>query len=262
VPSELIQKDLVDQFNVRQEKVSLIYNFINRSKINVLKTDQIEPGLEKISLSSPLLINVGRLTYPKGQWFLIPILSRVRQKIPGVRLLILGEGAMKEKLIETATEANLIVHDASDNTSPSIEESDIILLGFKENVYPYLFRSNLFVFSSVYEGFPNVIIEAMACGLPVVSSDCISGPREILAPGVNGHITEATIERAKYGLLLPVLDDKDNDLSRKLDSWSQAITSIVSDSTLQKYYGKQSLERSEHYEKESIMKQWVNLIEN
>lgn len=263
VPSSLIQKDLVNNFNVNENKVALIYNFIDKDKINGLKMEPVEKELEFLDFTFPFLINVGRLTYPKGQWFLIPLLKKVQQKIPNAKLIIVGEGLLKDTLISLAIKADLSVFDINSGTnSGSINNSDIILLGYQSNIYPFLFKSNLFIFSSVYEGFPNVIIEAMACHLPILSADCVSGPREILAPGTEGALKINSIELAKFGILLPVLDDKDPDLENKLNSWAEAAVQILSDETVSTHYRQQSLLRSEDYEKAGIMKQWINLIEN
>jgi len=263
VPSDLIQLDLVNNFNVKGNRVSLIYNFIDKDKINELKDDSVEQELENTDRTFPVLINVGRLTYPKGQWFLIPLLKKVKQTIPNAKLVILGEGLLKEKLMSLAHDAELKIFDGCGKNNPgSISNSDIILLGYKANIFPYLSRSNLFIFSSLYEGFPNVIIEAMVCRLPILSTDCFSGPRDILAPGTEGPLEANTMELAKYGILLPVITDADPDLENKLNIWTGATIRILSEQALSAHYAQQSAIRSADYEKGGIMKQWINLIEN
>jgi N-acetylgalactosamine-N,N'-diacetylbacillosaminyl-diphospho-undecaprenol 4-alpha-N-acetylgalactosaminyltransferase len=82
-------------------------------------------------------------------------------------------------------------------------------VGSQKNPFAYLNKSNLFVMASETEGFPNVLVEAMLCGIPVIASDCISGPREILAPTTNPlkHLSIGDhLELAKYGILTPVGD--------------------------------------------------------
>jgi glycosyltransferase involved in cell wall biosynthesis len=109
---------------------------------------------------------------------LLSAFARVRAPRPA-RLVILGEGGERTKLGALAREL--------------VMAADVALLGFVLNPFPYMVRAVVFVLSSVYEGLPTVVIEALACGCTVVSTDCPSGPAEIL-------------ERGRYGVLVPVGD--------------------------------------------------------
>ena len=97
--------------------------------------------------------------------------SLILQKEPA-RLVILGRGPEKEKLIQLADKLDL--------------SKNIAFLGFQKNPYKYMKKASVFVLSSLQEGFGNVIIEAMACGTPVVSTNCPAGPDEIIENGKNG----------------------------------------------------------------------------
>jgi glycosyltransferase involved in cell wall biosynthesis len=126
----------------------------------------------------PVLLAVGRLSQEKDFATLIRAFARLRSSRP-VRLLILGEGYMKTELEALINSLGL--------------SKDIDLPGFVQNPYPYMVRSSMLVLSSLWEGLPTVLIEALYCGTPVVATDCVSGPREILSNG-------------KYGKLVPVAD--------------------------------------------------------
>jgi glycosyltransferase involved in cell wall biosynthesis len=126
----------------------------------------------------PVLLAVGRLTMQKDFPTLIQAFAQVRQRQPA-RLLILGEGPDRPALEAMVKNLNL--------------EQDVSLLGFVENPYAYMARASLFILSSRWEGLPTVLIEALSCGIPVIATDCPSGPREILADG-------------QYGALVPVQD--------------------------------------------------------
>lgn len=126
----------------------------------------------------PVVMGIGRLAPKKDFPTLLRAFAEVRGKYRA-RLMILGEGPARGELEALVRELDL--------------EADVALPGFVENPYAYLARANLFVLSSQWEGLPTVLIEAMFCGVPVVATDCPSGPREILRGG-------------RYGTLVPVGD--------------------------------------------------------
>jgi glycosyltransferase involved in cell wall biosynthesis len=127
---------------------------------------------------TPILLGVGRLTKAKNFPLLIKATSLVIKKTP-VRLIILGEGSDQAKINKLIKKLGL--------------QQIISMPGFVKNPYSYMRRSSVFVLSSLWEGFGNVIVEALATSTPVVSTDCPNGPREIL-------------ENGKYGTLVPIGD--------------------------------------------------------
>jgi glycosyltransferase involved in cell wall biosynthesis len=259
-PSEEIKVDLVKNFSVREEKITVIYNFINKTDFLKQSSEPVdEPQVIEAFAQGPVLINVGRLTNPKGQWFLPRILKKVQEKVPGTRLIILGAGPLKERIEREALHSKLTTFDGTENKHPFY---DIYLPGFKDNPFPYLRKSDIFVFPSVYEGFPNVMLEAMSCGLPIISSDCFSGPREILAPGTTSKQQFEEIERAEYGMLLPVMNDQDTDLNTKIELWAEAIIEMLVDEKIRGNYLQKSDMRSADFGKEQIIGDWLKLIDN
>jgi glycosyltransferase involved in cell wall biosynthesis len=122
----------------------------------------------------PVLIAIGRLEQQKDYPTMIKAFAEVRQAQPA-RLLILGEGRDRISLEKLIKEYGL--------------DQDVSLPGFVSNPYAYLSRADLFVLSSRWEGLPTVLIEALCCGTQVVSTDCPSGPREILKDGKYGRLT-------------------------------------------------------------------------
>ena len=121
----------------------------------------------------PIILSVGRLHHAKGHATLMRAFALLAQQ-RDVRLVVLGEGAERRNLSALAHE--LGVADRVD------------LPGFHANPFPFMAQSRLFVLSSTHEGMPNVLIQAMACGTPVVSTDCPSGPREVLEDGQWGPL--------------------------------------------------------------------------
>jgi len=175
--SKGVAKDLIESYKIDIDKIQPIYNMFDINKI--VSASQSTPQcswLEKDA--SPIIINVGRLSSQKDHATLIKAFAIAKAKRK-CRLLILGEGAERPTLINLIQDLNL--------------DDDVFMPGFVSNPYAYIARAKLFVLSSAWEGLPGALIEALACGIPVVSTDCPSGPAEIL-------------ENGKYGLLTPVRD--------------------------------------------------------
>ena len=108
-------------------------------------------------------------------------------KLQKVRLYIFGVGILKDELEKTIQDLKL--------------ENYVFLMGFESNIYKYLKGADLFVFASNHEGFPNVILEAMACELPIVSTNCPSGPNEIFKVNTDYDFSDNVV--TDYGILVP-----------------------------------------------------------
>jgi glycosyltransferase involved in cell wall biosynthesis len=127
----------------------------------------------------PVILGVGRLVPQKDFPTLLKAFAHVHMKYPS-RLIILGEGRERAKLEALVSELGIA--------------EDVSFPGFESNPYAFMARASVFVLSSAWEGLPNALIEALACGCPVVSTNCPSGPQEILDNGA-------------FGPLVPVGDD-------------------------------------------------------
>ncbi|WP_419676004.1 glycosyltransferase [Aliarcobacter butzleri] len=156
----------------------VIYNPVDIEYINS-KKDICEDVDFKFFSNKKYIISVGRLIPLKRNSDLIEAFFELQKEDDNLEVLFLGDGILKNDLINECVKLNI--------------ENKVHFLGNVKNPFYYLSRSNLFVLNSQIEGFPNVLVEAMTCGLPVISSDCKSGPREIL-------------ETEKYGLLYLVGD--------------------------------------------------------
>lgn len=247
--SEEIRNDLILNYKIKEDKIKVIYNSYPLSEIRKLSNEEIESQYKEI-FNGNVIISAGRVKVQKGQWHLIRAFSKVKEKVEDSKLVILGEGELKEELIELARELNV--------------EKDIYFLGFKKNVFKYISASKVFVLPSLFEGFPNALVEAMSCGIPVISSDCLSGPREILSPkefNVN-DIPYGIIEN-RYGVLVPVCDGIRNNYSRDLTNeetiMAESIISILTDDYLKKEFSKKSILRSNEFEISEIIKHWEEL---
>ncbi len=218
VVSQGVRDDLSQSTDIPAESIKVIYNpsviaaEVHEKAQAPLDHPWFEPG------QPPVLIAVGRLQIQKDYPTLIQAFAKVRQSRTA-RLVILGEGP-KRSMLESLIERLGL-------------ELDVSLPGFVMNPYAYMARASLFILSSRWEGLPTVLIEALCCGTPVVSTDCPSGPREILK---DGH----------YGRLVPVED-------------ANALASAIEESLVENS-ATPPAESWRPYELESVVSQYVNLL--
>ena len=163
--------DLARFTNLPAEKLKVVFNPIVTPDLKERTKEPVEHPW--FTDGSKVFVAVGRLRPQKDFRTLLQAFSRVRAARPA-RLLVLGEGPERSDLEKLARELGVA--------------DDVSLPGSVENPYAYLSRAVAFVLSSRWEGLPTVLIEALACGLPVIATDCPSGPREILAGGRYGKL--------------------------------------------------------------------------
>ena len=230
-------QDLIKNFNVKKEKIKVIYNPLNVEEIEKLAKEPLEKKYQKI-FQNPVIINMGRLNKQKGQQYLIEAFCEIKNKIKDAKLVILGKGELEDSLKYLSEKMGF--------------KDDIHFLGWQENPFKFLASSKIFILSSLWEGLPYVLLEAMACGLPIVSFDCKSGPREILAPNTDFSFQARNIEYAEYGVLV----EKEN---KKL--LSQAAIKLLLDGDLLKELKEKSKKRALNFNIENIIKEW-KFLEN
>jgi len=188
VPSLGVKKDLVEKFNLESEKIKVIHNPINIKEIDRLKNlDFRKDKREKYILA------VGRLTKQKGYTYLLRAYNLICKSIDE-KLVILGTGEDEAGLKQLTEDLDV--------------QEKVLFLGFQKNPYVLMKNASLFVLSSLWESFAIVIPEAMACGVPIISTDCPSGPGEIITNGKNGILVRPGDEKALAEAILNLLKDK------------------------------------------------------
>lgn len=167
-----ISDNLVFKYKIPQSCIKIIYNPIITSDLALkAKEDCPHPWLR--TSTKPVILAVGSFRPQKDFPTLIKAFSLVRKQID-VRLIILGEGALRKELESMVKTFNI--------------EDSVSLPGFSDNVYSFMSKADLFVLSSKTEALPTVLIEALACNTPIISTDCEYGPREILENGKFGTL--------------------------------------------------------------------------
>ena len=224
--SEGVKHDLMTNFGVHGAKIRVIYNPIDTDRICERALDA--PGT---SVPEPYIISAGRLVPSKNFPLLI---ESYRSSSISENLVILGEGEERRKLERLVSTLGL--------------DGRVILPGHMQNPYPIMRAARLFVSSSNLEGFPNALIEAMALGCPVVTTDCETGPMEILTGKMRAPCTAVTL--AEYGILVPV---------NSADLLAQAIR-IGCRESFRSRYSQRSKERARDFGIRTSIEQYWSVI--
>ena len=221
--SKSIARVLEEDFNIKSEKIKTIYNPIMLNEIKDKCQKEIKhPFFE--DERAKIIICVGRLAEQKRLDILLRAFSFVRKRDNSVYLIIVGDGELRKELENLSSE--LRVNKWTD------------FVGFQSNPYAWIHKADIFVLSSDFEGFPNVILESMACGTPVISTDCPSGPNEII---VNGQ----------SGILVPTEDEK---------ALAEAILKLLRNETLRRTLSEEAKRRVETFRIEKILPQYEEVI--
>ncbi len=250
--SREIERILNEKYGVLNTQT--IYNMMNIQKNIILSQEELPEEYNELfsDEESFNFINLGRLNHQKGQWFLIRSFRRVVDKYENARLYILGEGDLRDKLENLIHELNL--------------DGNVFILGSQENVFPFLGKCNCFVLSSLWEGLPMSLIEALSLDLLVISTDCKTGPREILCPELDLNEELDYPYLGKYAILSHPLPNelllKGTDevpLKRPEEELADSMIKIMEDKKLRKKYSKGQI-IAFNFDKEKILTQWSKLL--
>jgi len=189
---EGVKRDLVEYFGVPIDKVTVIHNPIDIEQIHRLAAEPVMDILDD-NKNYYLIVAVGRLAKVKGFDILIQAVARLIKELD-VRLIIIGDGEERSNLLRLTKELRV--------------DGVVCFLGWQSNPWKYMARADVFVLSSLVEGFPNVIGEAMALGLPVLATNCSPGVRELLEDGKSGLLVPAGDPEALAEGIARVLSDE------------------------------------------------------
>lgn len=227
--SVYINKDLEENFGVKIP-MEVIYNPIELPE-NTIEPESLNNSSEKLKL-----ITAGTINKRKNQ---IMVVRAIKASQLDYDFSIFGDGDLRNYITEEISKLEL--------------EDQVSLKGKVKKVNNYLIKNECFVLSSFTEGFPNALLEAMAIGLPCLSTNCLSGPLELLNENEEIHIKNGEFYKGKYGLL--VNNDDHIGLSKALDYYHTNPSERVR-------YSKLSLERAKAYELKTIYNQFNQFIKS
>lgn len=201
-------------------------NWSNHSKISVIGNPiATKTPTTLAQLTNKKFITAGRLVYLKNYQSLINAWKIVSQKHPDWLLEIWGDGLLKENLLNQINSFKL--------------NDKVFLKGYTNDIISKMLDSSGYVLSSLHEGMPLVLIEAMSCGLPIVSYACQCGPKDLIENGKNGFLCEVSDEK-------------------KL---AEHICTIIEDNTLRIKMGQASKKKAEEFQLDRILTKWINLFQ-
>lgn len=243
--SEGVKHDLITNFNIEESLVKTIYNFLDVDDIKNKMNEELPIEYSHLFNDYDVIINVGRFEKQKNQINLVKEFKVVNEKFPNTRLVLVGKGTLENEIKTTICELDLI--------------DKVHLITYTDNPFKYMSKARIFVLNSFYEGFGNVLLEAMVCGIPVISTDCKDGPREIISGEYIDNYNMNNIEKYKRGILIPL----QNENTRSEYHLKNAIKLLMNDTQLAKkivdeatYYIKNE------YSNEEILEQWLKIMLN
>lgn len=199
-------------------------NWKNNEKVVVIPNPLTSPCTSQSSLENKTVISVGRLVHAKNFSSLIDAWKLVASKHPDWTLEIWGEGALRNDLQQQINNLEL--------------QQSVYLKGYTYDIQEKMLNASIFVLTSFFEGFGLVIVEAMSCGLPVVSYDCPCGPKDIITEG-------------KDGFLVPVNDE---------EALAERINILIRNEYIRKQIAIQTLAKIEKYKVNNIITKWMDLF--
>jgi len=252
VQCEANKNILMENFPILKNKIIVIPNVYD-VKYNIkLSKENLSQKEKKIFKNSFVFINIGRLTEQKAQWGLIRCFKKVAGKHKNAKLIILGEGELRSSLEDLIKKLNL--------------EDNVYLLGKQDNPFKFLKSSDCLVLSSLWEGFPNTIFEALSLDLPVISSDCETGPREVLEPKLNTKKKINYPYLGKYGILTKPFKREfifktlnEEPLNEEENVFADLMIKMIEDKNLRARYS-HGLERAKDFDLDEINIKIENLI--
>lgn len=240
--SETLNEEMISTYYLQRSKCKCIYNPYNITDIQIASKEDLPNEYKDFFDGNVIIGTLGNMSISKGHFHLIRILNHLRDKIYNLRIVIIGA--------DKGTQADL-----EELVRKYKLEDRVLFTGIQKNPHRILSKCHLYVFPSLFEGFPNALLEAMICGLPVISSDCKTGPREILMPD-NEH---------QYGLLF---DDDTTEwmnsnapLSRSEISCVSYIEDLLDNPIKCNEYSRLAQKRAMDFDIMNILKQWYEIID-
>lgn len=254
--SEGIRQELHNYFNIPLGKIVTIYNFFSIERLQKLGAQELEIIVN--NLKPFRVITSGRLVKQKNQLPLICIIHflKYRHHLP-IQLFFAGDGPFKDVLLTECKNLQLSTQECSSMLEAG--DADVIFLGYQSNPFALYQYMQLFVLSSSWEGFPMALGEAMILSIPVISSDCPTGPLELLAPDwKDGHQKLDYPAYTSNGVLLPIPRKEE---AQTIELWAETIVEVLNNKNLLNSLKESAKKRMRFLDKGIVKDEWFEIID-
>lgn len=257
--SQKMRKEVLS-LGLNAQKVHAIPNFFDIDQIKIKAKESLDIYHELFA-SKKILLHVGRLSRQKNQRVLLDVIAAYKSSDRSTKLCIIGDGELKNDLLQRAKELQLSVYDAAQQT-PLHLDYDVYFLGKQSNPYKFMTASKLFLLSSFFEGFPLVLGESLACDLPIISVNCETGPEELLLMDAAAKtIPKDQPYEADCGMLMP--DWYTDSLTlEQTKMWTDAIAIMLNNTEKYDRLKQNCAVKIRQFGKDNIINYWKNLIED
>lgn len=261
-----VSRDIIPEmtqvFGIPARKLSAINNSFEVGQVRQRSQESLDAATQAAIYAPdgvPVLVTSGRLAIQKNQAPLLDIFAALLKQRP-VRLVLIGDGELRDELVGRARALELRTWLAWENT-PLTPGYDVYFVGLQSNPFQYIRPAQVFVFPSAWEGFPLALGEAMTCGIACVTTDCPTGPREMLAP--ESPIPAQPIRQAEwapYGLLMPMLSNTAT-LAADEAVWIETLQQLLADEPRRLALGEAASRRAQDFSHASTFRRWRQLID-
>lgn len=255
--SQGIRDELINTFRLSEKRITWIPNFFYPDRIQEMANESIPAKFEFLFKDDrPVFISIGRLSIQKNYAGFVRLAASYK-KITKTKWVILGDGELLEPLVAMSEQLGLRVYSYLNPTTAL--PCDIYFLGYHENPFSFIAKSDWFILSSGWEGFPMVLGEAMACGTPIIATDCPTGPKEFLSMDHDYSKLTLAATRNEYGILIPLLNKEDE---KTYDDLAKDLHTILGEKSIREAYSKKGKERVVHFDAMHVMKRWFEEVKN
>ena len=259
-----VSRDIIPEmtkaFGVPADRLSAINNSFDVEKVRERSLEPLDGAVQTAIYGEiPVLVTSGRLAIQKNQAPLLEVFAALLRSQPA-KLVFIGDGELRDELGQRARALGLRTYLAWEN-DPIKPDYDVYFVGLQSNPFQFIRMAQLFVFPSAWEGFPLALGEAMTCGIACVTTDCPTGPREMLAP--SSPIPALPIRQAEwapYGVLMPMLTDAAT-LAHDQAVWVATLSELLADAGQRTSLGQQAYERAVDFSHASTFRRWRQLID-
>ena len=248
-----MQKKCEELFPGNENKLFTAYNIIDCDKAREDAKEELGGEFKKFYGTHRVIAFSSRFVGQKCQWDMLKSFELLKKNIPDAGLIFLGCRGEHENAVREMAQR-------------SAYSDDIIFAGFQKNVFKFVSRAEVFAMTSYYEGFPNVIVEALAVGTPTVSTDCTSGPAEVLAPSrpFLPHCDRMT--QVECGILCPVMSETPDfdygNINGTHREYAKALEAILTDEELRARLSENGKKRAEELSAENMKQVYFDLTDN